>query len=140
MICDLRGVLLEPKVPTLVLVPDSESDIIRILRSGHHGYLRPNAGRQQLAKAIETLLRNDHWVERTLLSRAFVKGGALKLTRREEDVYGLLVQGLSNKAIADRLGVAEKTVKVYVSSLLEKYTAKSRKDLIVSAKDLRPKT
>lgn len=72
IICDLYSVGLErlapPKLPTLVLVPNNDSDIIRVLRSGHHGYLRPNAGRQQLAKAIETLLRNDHWVERTLLS------------------------------------------------------------------------
>jgi DNA-binding NarL/FixJ family response regulator len=55
------------------------------------------------------------------------------LTRRERDVLRLLVEGDSNREIAERLGIREQTVKDHVSALLKKFDARSRVALAVAA-------
>jgi len=49
-----------------------------------------------------------------------------RLTAREHEVCALIAQGLSNKLIADRLGVAEHTVKFHVKNVCRKYSTTSR--------------
>jgi DNA-binding NarL/FixJ family response regulator len=63
------------------------------------------------------------------LSRGEVEG----LTPREAEVLGLLAEGLSNKGIAQRLGVSERTAKFHVESILGKLGAESRSEAIVLA-------
>ena len=55
------------------------------------------------------------------------------LTQRERKVLGLLAEGCSNRLIAERLFIAETTVKGYVSSLLDKLEASSRLQAVVRA-------
>lgn len=55
----------------------------------------------------------------------------MKLTRREKDVLGLLVQGHANKKIAQQLSISDFTVRDHVSSLLFKYGVANRIALIV---------
>lgn len=55
----------------------------------------------------------------------------LKLTRREEEVLDLLLQGCANKKIAQQLRISGFTVRDHVSSLLCKYGVGSRMELIV---------
>lgn len=58
------------------------------------------------------------------------------LTPREREVFALVVEGLMNKVIADRLGVAEKTVKVHRSRVMDKMGARSVADLVRMAAHL----
>ena len=55
------------------------------------------------------------------------------LTPREAEVLALLGEGLSNRAIADRLGISERTAKFHASSILAKLGAASRAEAIVRA-------
>jgi two-component system nitrate/nitrite response regulator NarL len=55
------------------------------------------------------------------------------LTRRERDVLRLLVDGHSNKEIAERLGIREQTVEDHVSTLLKKFGTRRRVSLAVAA-------
>jgi two-component system nitrate/nitrite response regulator NarL len=55
------------------------------------------------------------------------------LTRRERDVLRLLVNGQTNREIADRLGIREQTVKDHVSALLQKFHTRNRVALAVAA-------
>jgi len=57
------------------------------------------------------------------------------LSRRERDVLGLITQGLSNAAIAERLSISEKTVRNHVSNLFDKLGVWSRAQAIVFARD-----
>jgi DNA-binding CsgD family transcriptional regulator len=53
------------------------------------------------------------------------------LSRREKEVHDLLMENLSNKEIAARLAMSERTVKFHVSNLLSKHRVKRRADLIL---------
>ncbi len=56
-----------------------------------------------------------------------------QLTQRELEVLQLLTEGLSNKAIAGRLGISEHTVKFHVNAIMGKLDAESRTDAVVRA-------
>jgi DNA-binding NarL/FixJ family response regulator len=57
------------------------------------------------------------------------------LSKRERAVLELVAQGLDNRRIASRLEITEKTVRNYVSSVLEKLGFRSRAEAIVSARE-----
>jgi DNA-binding NarL/FixJ family response regulator len=58
----------------------------------------------------------------------------LRITPRESEVLNLLAEGLSNKAIATRLNVAERTVRFHVGEILERLGAESRSQAVAFAK------
>jgi DNA-binding NarL/FixJ family response regulator len=76
-----------------------------------------------LERALKQIPRSGAASERRAAKTAF--GG---LTGREREVAGLIGAGLSNRAIADRLVVGERTVETYVSSILAKlgFTARTQ--------------
>lgn len=61
-----------------------------------------------------------------LLAAGRALGAGVKVSRREQEVLDCILQGLSNKEIAARLNVAERTVKFHVSSLLAKFGVTDR--------------
>ncbi len=135
---DLRGLSppypLPPGVPTLALIGESDAAKLGALSVGYRGYLSGEEAADEVGRAVRAVLRGDVWAERRVLNRVLnrlVTSGPPTLTERETQVLTLLLQGLSNKGIAKRLGLAEKTVKVYVSELLYKYESKNRAELIL---------
>ena len=68
-------------------------------------------------------------IQKALGNKNKTKG--LILTPREEEVMLEVKKGLSNKEIADKLGITESTVKKHLSSVLQKLNFKSRKDVII---------
>jgi two-component system, NarL family, nitrate/nitrite response regulator NarL len=58
---------------------------------------------------------------------------AEELTPREREVLALLVEGLSNRAIAERLGISEHTAKFHVTSVMQKLGAQTRTEAVVKA-------
>lgn len=61
-----------------------------------------------------------------LLAAGRALGAGVKVSRREQEVLDCILQGLSNKEIASKLNVAERTVKFHVSSLLAKFGVTDR--------------
>ena len=59
-----------------------------------------------------------------------------RLTRRELEVYRLMVEGCSNKMIAARLVVTESTAKLHVRHILEKLCARSRAEAVAKWRDV----
>ncbi len=126
----------------LVLLPKLEDCLTHpLLRLGVKGVLAYEQIRE-LARAVSHLATGAYWVPRDLLSR-FVESilpelqGAksletdVEISRREREVLDLLLENLSNKEIASKLFVAERTVKFHVSNLLSKFHVQRRADLIV---------
>ncbi len=119
-----------------------DSNSFSLLRLGVKGLLTYVEARDQLIRALPLVSNGGFWVPRQLLS-GFVdsiltgQGRRLKtdtvtnLSRREQEVLDSLLENLSNKEIASRLNIAERTVKFHVSNLLNKFGVRRRADLIL---------
>ena len=117
-------------VPTLALFSGGEDEVIRLLQLGYRGCLGPNDPLSRLKLALEALRRGEIWASRELLTRTLGTLAAPSLTEREQEVLGLLAGGLSNRTIAERLGISERTVKAHVSNLFDKHGVRNRTELV----------
>jgi DNA-binding NarL/FixJ family response regulator len=90
--------------------------VVDVIEAGAAGYMLKESRPDELFEAVRAAARGE------------VRGPKLRepLTDRESEVLALVAKGLTNKAIAQRLDVAEATVKSHVSSLLAKLGLKSR--------------
>lgn len=115
-----------------------------LLRLGVKGLLSFREAPAHLRRAVREVARDGFWVSRTLLSRFIDSAvrslkpqnphllvGSARLSRREHEVCELLLANLSNREIASRLQVSERTAKFHVANLLGKYGLKRRADLVV---------
>ncbi|MFN2241649.1 MAG: response regulator [Anaerolineae bacterium] len=127
-----------PKV--IALTSFQEEDLIeRALEAGAISYLLKNVSAQALAEAI----RQAHAGHSTLAPEAtevLIKATRQRtsqhkygLTEREQEVLSLLVEGLSNAEIADRLVVSVATVKFHVRGILSKLGVSSRTEAVALA-------
>jgi len=120
----------------------TDSNSYSLLRLGVKGLLTYVEARDQLMRALPLVAAGGFWVPRSVLS-GFVdsiltgQGRRLKtdsvtnLSRREQEVLDSLLENLSNKEIASKLNIAERTVKFHVSNLLSKFGVRRRADLIL---------
>jgi DNA-binding NarL/FixJ family response regulator len=128
----------------LIVVGEQHNDAnsFSMLRLGVKGLLTYVEARDQLVRALPLVAAGGFWVPRSVLS-GFVdsiltnQGRRLKtdavtnLSRREQEVLDSLLENLSNKEIANKLNIAERTVKFHVSNLLSKFGVRRRADLIL---------
>lgn len=144
LLADLRDAV--PSARLFVVAQKfSESDALAFLRLGVRGLLTYSVARKQLSRAVAAVAAGGFWVPRAWLSRfvdailpgsrarrsaAFVAGRA-RLSRREQQVFDALLENLSNKEIASRLNVSERTIKFHVSNVLAKFAVRRRADLIL---------
>lgn len=116
-----------PKV--VVLTSFLDADYLReALRLGAAGYLLKRAGQGALLSGVRAALRGERALDPAAVALLpTLRDDPLEhLTGREREVLGLLAKGLSNKAVAKRLNIGEKTVKTHVSSILAKLELKDR--------------
>jgi DNA-binding NarL/FixJ family response regulator len=120
----------------------SDSTAFQFLELGAKGLLDYSEASMHLSEAVETVAQGGFWVERQLLSRFMdsvvhsarsrpVKTGLLRLTPREREVLECLLANLSNKEIARKLNITERTAKFHVSNLLAKFEVRRRVDLVM---------
>lgn len=108
-------------------------DIYRAVRSGAMAYLTKDAGGEELLNAIQSVHRGLRYFRRDALDRLAERTQAVELTPRETEVLVWITRGCSNREIADELGIAEKTVRIHVSSLLDKMGARDRTQATIYA-------
>ena len=134
-----------PQIRVIALTSFQEEDLIeRALQAGAISYLLKNVSAQALADAIRQA-HAGHSVLAPEATEALVKATRQRgsqhdygLTAREEEVLSLLVEGLSNAEIAERLVVSVATVKFHVRGILSKLGVSSRTEAVTLAwqKDL----
>lgn len=124
-------------------VSDDHNDIYKAARLGADGYLLKDMEPERLLDAIRRCADGERVVSEEVRNvfRASLEewlpdniDPRIKdLTEREKDVLRLITKGLSNKHIAQNLGIAEGTVKVHVKRLLSKLNMKSRVEAAIFA-------
>lgn len=125
-----------PVAPVIALAA-GEGQAAEALRSGARGALLRTAPPEAIAAALAAAARGLAVLD-AALAGAFLRPPAAgragdALTPREREVLSLLAEGLSNKAIAARLGVSEHTAKFHVNAILGKLGVDSRAEAIVRA-------
>ncbi len=108
-------------------------DVYRAIRSGAIGYLTKDASGEELLSAIQNADRNLRYLPRTVLDRLAERMPIVELTPREKEVLVCITQGRSNREIAEELHIAEKTVRIHVSSVLDKMGARDRTQATIYA-------
>ncbi|MET8102531.1 response regulator transcription factor [Streptomyces sp. NPDC005236] len=136
-----------PHIKVLVLTTfDLDEYVYEALRAGASGFLLKDASADQLAEAVRVVAAGDALlapgITRRLIAefsrlgttpRAPLKQRVGDLTERETEVLAHIAQGLSNAEIAQRLVVAEQTVKTHVGRILVKLGLRDRTQAAVFA-------
>jgi DNA-binding NarL/FixJ family response regulator len=131
--------LQEEPVPCLLLLPD-DSLANELWNRGLRGMLLRSAPTDRLVAAIHALAHDLAVLDPALADTLTVPEESSPpphmleaLTPREHEVLTLLAEGLTNKAIARRLGISEHTAKFHVNAVLGKLGAQSRTEAVVQA-------
>ncbi|MFE9501925.1 response regulator [Streptomyces anthocyanicus] len=145
-----RIVVGEQLADVLVLTTfDLDEYVFGALRAGAAGFLLKNTDARDLLAAVRTVAVGEGIVAPAVTRRLIAEFAAKpvreptadpavlrELTRREREVLSCLGEGLSNAAVAERLDMAEATVKTHVSRLLGKLGLRSRVQAAVLAQEL----
>ncbi|RLT44418.1 MAG: DNA-binding response regulator [Chloroflexi bacterium] len=138
----------EAKVVILTTFDDDEY-VFEGIRAGALGYLLKALSGEELADAIRTVAAGGALIEPSVARKVMAEFARTShpsaqtaqkliepLSERESDVLRLLANGLSNREIAERLFLAEGTVKNYVSSAMQKLSVRDRTQAALRAKEL----
>ena len=121
----------QPEVEIIALTSVIEDDrVFSAIHAGAMGYLLKDTQANELVQRIKGAHRGEVQLSpdaaKRLIREVRSPESPEKLTDRETEVLKLIAKGLSNKDIATRLVVSEKTVKTHVSNLLTKLSLPSR--------------
>ncbi|HEY8463046.1 MAG TPA: response regulator transcription factor [Bacillota bacterium] len=145
IISELKAKL--PEVNVLVFTADNEQlHVHKIIKAGALGYLLKDVDPDTLTEAIKTVARGDAYIQPCLLSRLLCEfrqmfddnlpelpPGKFGLTQRELEIIKYIAAGQTNKEIARKLFISEKTVKNHVSSILRKMALEDRTQVAIYA-------
>jgi DNA-binding NarL/FixJ family response regulator len=119
---------------------------IRALDAGANGYVLKGSSAQELIQAIESVLHGETYITQSFASRVIaalrdaslrrVAAEAVRLSIREDQIVRLLLRGKTNKEIAASLKISEKTVKNYMTVLMQKLHARNRLEVVIAAQAL----
>jgi DNA-binding NarL/FixJ family response regulator len=134
-----------PAVAVLVLtMHDDDDSVFAAMSAGARGYLVKGVEQEDIARAISSVAAGEAifgpGVAQRVLGylqspRTSNDTAFPQLTTREHEILDLIAGGLNNTAIANRLGVAPKTVANNVSSIFAKLQVADRAQAIVQARD-----
>ena len=127
-----------PDIPVIVVSMYSEPDIIRKAMSyGISGYIPKTHSFEAMQAALNMVLNGITYIPEEVLGGTQEKDANVhRLTRRQLDVYHLLMEGMSNQEIADKLYISLSTVKMHVSTILKTAGVTRRSQLLASGNSL----
>jgi two-component system, NarL family, response regulator DevR len=140
---DVRAV--DPSIKALILTSyDDDEALFAAIMAGASGYVLKEIGRQDLAAAVRHVAMGHSLIDASLTERVLerVRHGhetapeLASLTEQERRLLELIAEGLTNRQIGERMSLAEKTVKNYVSNVLAKLGLERRTQAAVLASRL----
>ena len=142
-----------PLVKTLVLsMHDSEEYVVKAIEAGADGYLLKGASREEFIKALTSIAEGGKYftgdisliimnnfvngkVTKPVSKKAVYKELPFKLTKREKQILGLVLELKNNKDIAEELSISKRTAEVHRFNLMKKLEVKNLMELTNKAKE-----
>lgn len=139
-----------PEAKVLIFTSrDSESDVFESFKAGADGYIMKGASPEQTISAIKAVYEGVGWIDPAIAKLVFSSmqrpsaatvtevskkdKNTYGLTDRELEVLELMVEGLSNPQIGEKLVITKATTKAHVHSILQKLCAATRTQATVRA-------
>jgi DNA-binding NarL/FixJ family response regulator len=118
----------------MLTVLEDEDKLLASFKAGARAYVLKGVSAHELARVVRSVAQGEVYVTPSLaagilltLSRGHAPQDPLEeLTERESEILNLVVGGLTNREIGDRLHLSEKTIKHYITNILEKLHVRSR--------------
>jgi DNA-binding NarL/FixJ family response regulator len=121
-----------PEVPIIVLSTNADPEPAnRTMAFGAAGYISKSAPCEAIVQTVKTILSGRPWAHGSVAARAGQVNPIATLSRTQLRVLAGLKRGLRNKQIAFEMGVTEKTVKSYMSTLYRKLGVNSRTQALI---------
>ncbi len=133
-----------PAVKIVMLtVSESEEHVSEALEAGAQGYMLKGASGVELISTMCAVSRGESYVTPGLAARlltisrkrsqtATTEGELAELTNREDQILDHVARGLTNKEIARNLGISEKTVKHYMTNIMQKLQVRNRVEAVLA--------
>ena len=131
----------EAKVIIMDLAP-VQADILQFVKAGANGFILKDASLKDFLITIRTVSEGATVLPPLLVDSLFSQivdhavrngksklNGAVKMTKREREVIGLLAEGLTNKEIAQKIHVSTFTVKSHIHNIMEKLALHTRLEI-----------
>ena len=136
------------KVIVLTTFDDDET-VFDELRAGAVGYLLKDVSSEKLFEAIRAAAKGEYFLQPSITTKVITEFTRIShpspadvtplpepLTARELDIIRLVATGASNKEIAEKLVIAEGTVKNHITSILGKMNVKDRMNAVIKGREL----
>lgn len=125
-----------PKTKVLILTMHENEDYAhQIFKSGAAGFLLKSAEKKEFINAIRTIYKGEKFFTRAMsdvTSKNFASKThtSIPITRREKEILRLIVDGLTNQAIAEKLFISPRTVDTHRFNLMQKLDIKNTAGLV----------
>jgi DNA-binding NarL/FixJ family response regulator len=116
---------------------------IRALDAGANGYVLKGSNAQELIHAVESVRQGETYITQNFASQVIaalrnaplrrVAAEVVQFSIREDQIVRLLLRGRTNKEIAISLKISEKTVRNYMTILMQKLNARNRLEVVIAA-------
>jgi len=117
----------------MLTVSEDEDDLLAAMKAGASGYVLKGVSARELAGVVRSVSAGEVYVAPSLafgllreMSKPRASDPLAELSGRERQVLELVANGLSNQEIGFKLGLAEKTIKHYMTNILTKLQVRSR--------------
>jgi DNA-binding NarL/FixJ family response regulator len=134
-----------PHIAILIVTMFDDDSVFAAMQAGARGYLLKGTEPEATLRAIRTVASGQAIFSAAVAQRVIAyfagrrpsvaPGLFPELTERERELLGLLAQGLTNSAIAERLALSPKTVRNHVSNIFSKLQVAGRTQAILRAKE-----
>lgn len=123
---------------------EAEDDVLASLRAGARGYILKGVAGRELKRHVRAIYAGEVFVTPSLASAMLQelatdpspKGPLDELSERERQILELVATGLSNKEVGQKLELTEKTIKHYMSNILQKLQVRNRVEAALLAHKL----
>ena len=140
-----------PVVKIIMLtVSEREEDVVAALRAGARAYVLKGVSGPELIRIVKWVVAGDPYITPSLAAsllgewgdgaaRSATRADPLSdLTVREKEILEFVARGLSNKEVAAHFGLSEKTVKYYMTNILQKLQVRNRVEAALLARQIPP--